>query len=91
MKTTLVEYQIDYLIENTSLPFAPSFANNIVNQEYKIKLKSEDFGRANVVLIKEASEQLDEVDQDHYLFSFSDEELIQLISERDKCHRIFYI
>jgi len=55
-----------------------------VNQEYRIKLKSEDFESANVVLIKEASVQLDEVDQDHYLFAFSDEELIQLISTRDE-------
>jgi hypothetical protein len=84
LEVTLAEYQIEYVTENTSLPFDPSFANNPVNQEYRVKLKSEDFERANAVLVKQASAQLDEADQDHYLFAFSDEELIQLISKRDE-------
>ncbi|SHE65535.1 hypothetical protein [Pedobacter caeni] len=84
MATTLAKHQVDCRIENTSLPFDISFANNQVNHEYRIKLKSEDFQRANEVLIEEASEQLDEVEPDHYLFGFSDEELIQLISKRDE-------
>ncbi|WP_316789605.1 hypothetical protein [Pedobacter frigoris] len=84
LEATLDEHQIHYITENTSLPFDPSFANNPLNQEYRVKLKSEDFERANATLIKEASVQLDDVDRDHYLFAFSDEELIQLISNRDE-------
>jgi hypothetical protein len=47
-------------------------------------LESEDFEKANAALVKEASVQLDEVDRNHYLFDFSDEELIQLVSKRDE-------
>lgn len=84
LEATLAEYQIDYITENTSLPFDVSFANNPVNQEYRVKLKSEDFEKANAVLIKEASVQLDEVDRGHYLFTFGDEELMEVISKRDE-------
>jgi hypothetical protein len=84
LEATLAEHEIAYVTENTSLPFDPSFANNPVNQEYRVKIQSEDFEKANAALIKEASEHLDEADQDHYLFAFSDEELIQLISKRDE-------
>lgn len=84
LEMILNEHQIDYVTENSSLPFDPSFANNPVNQEYRVKLKSENFERANAVLIKEAAVQLEEIDRDHYLFTFSDEELMELTSKRDE-------
>jgi hypothetical protein len=35
LEATLTKHQIDYVIENGSLPFDPSFANNPINQEYR--------------------------------------------------------
>jgi hypothetical protein len=84
LETTLVENNIEYVLDNTSIPFDPSFANNPLNQEYRIKIKPEDFVRANAVLENEAVLELQHVDQSHYLFDFSNEELMQLIAKRDE-------
>lgn len=66
------------------MPFDVSFANNALNQEYRLKIKSEDFVSANTALENEAVVGLQEVDPEHYLFDFSNEELMQLIAKRDE-------
>lgn len=84
LETTLVVNNIEYILDNTSIPFDPPFANNPLNQEYRIKIKSEDFVKANSILENEAVLELQQVDKNHYLFDFSNEELIQLIAKRDE-------
>lgn len=91
LETTLVENNIEYVLDNTSIPFDPSFANNPLNQEYRVKIKPEDFIRTNAVLENEAVLELQHVDHSHYLFDFSNEELIQLIAKRDEWSDFDYL
>lgn len=84
LEATLLKNNIECLLDNTSMPFDISFANNALNQEYRIKIKSEDFVTANNILENEAVIELQEVDPEHYLFDFSNEELMELIAKRDE-------
>lgn len=84
LETTLFQNNIEYVVDNTSLPFDPSFANNPLNQEYRVKIRPEDFVKANMILEKEAAVELQDVDPGYYLFDFSNEELLQLIAKRDE-------
>nr|WP_294861225.1 hypothetical protein [uncultured Fluviicola sp.] len=81
------------LLEANNLPYEleddvqlvdADFANPKHHRDYRIKLKSEDFERANELRNKAALAELDEVDADYYLFDFTDEELRDLIAKQDE-------
>lgn len=76
--------EIDFLIENISINLDPVLSNNHFGNEYCVKLKGKDFEKAITILSEIAKSELNEVENDHYLFSFSDEELIDLISKSDE-------
>jgi hypothetical protein len=80
----LQKYEVKCVIEDTSVAFDVSFANNPIHKEYSVKLNPADFPKVNAILEKEAAMQVNEVSEDHYLFTFSDEELRQLVAKRDE-------
>ncbi|NOS91895.1 MAG: hypothetical protein HOP30_08230 [Cyclobacteriaceae bacterium] len=53
-------------------------------QQYFVKIKSEDFDRANNILQQLGERASHDVGKDHYLYSFTDEELFDLISKQDE-------
>jgi hypothetical protein len=76
--------EIPYELEDDVQVFDVSFANANHNRDYRIKLYPEDFERVNELRNNLAEVELDEVDPDYYLFQFSNEELIDLISKQDE-------
>ena len=75
---------IEYLLEDNSRMFDPSFANNVLNSEILIKLRPADFVKGNKVLEDFYSSTLDTVESDYYLLSFTDEELMEIVSKPDE-------
>lgn len=69
---------ISFIAENNTSSFDLTFSNNALTQEYIVKLKGEDFDRANEILKNIAEKQIEEIDQDHYLYTFTDDELIDI-------------
>jgi hypothetical protein len=80
----LKENNVDHEFVNNTPSFDPSFANNELTHEYRVKLRRMDFGRADDLLLQAFSKQLDRIDKSHYLFAFSDEELQDVVSKRDE-------
>ena len=81
----LKQSDIDCFVEdNQGKFFDPSFANNSVEPNVVIKLKPDDFLKANQALEDYYQKQLDTVDKDYYLFEFSDAELMDMISKPDE-------
>lgn len=80
----LDENNIEYLLEDTSLSFDPTFSNNGFGKEFRIKIQKQDFEKVDILLQKSSQTEINEIDKDHYLFSFSDDELIELITKRDE-------
>ncbi len=78
---------IPYLIENNSLSFDPTFANNGFGVEYCLKIRQENFEEVNKILLQKSEEEIENVDKDYYLYSFSDEELIDVISKSDEWNK----
>jgi hypothetical protein len=87
---TLNNNNISYILENTS-GFDPSFSNNELSKEYAIKIKQSDFERVNDLLIEISQKDLQNVEQDHYLFSFTDDELFEIISRPDEWNQFDYL
>lgn len=82
--TVLKQADLPYIIEEDAVVFDPSYANNQFQKDYHLKLRQQDFARANQVLEDYYKAQLGDVDKDYYLFSFSDEELQDILAKPDE-------
>ncbi|MDB5256173.1 MAG: hypothetical protein JWM14_868 [Chitinophagaceae bacterium] len=80
----LKQEHIDYVIEDSKLSFELVNNLNETSQEYRLKIKQEDFERVNQLLLEHSSRQLEHVDKDYYLFEFTDAELMEVITKPDE-------
>jgi len=79
------ENDIEYMIEDAEPAFDPIFSSNKVNNAYRFKIKQQDFEKAGILLT--AAPELTNTDWKetrHYIFSFTDEELMDLVAKRDE-------
>lgn len=87
----LTANKIEFLLEDTSGNFDPSFANNDFNKEFRIKLQKHDFDHADKLLLSISEKYLNDIDKDYYLFAFSDEKLLRILTESDKWSKFDYL
>ncbi|KFF15642.1 hypothetical protein [Flavobacterium hydatis] len=83
----LNEKKIEYILENNSLSFDPTFANNGFGVEFCIKIKKEDFEKVNELLIENSEDEINKIDKDYYLLTFSNDELIEVITKSDEWNK----
>ena len=77
-------------VENEPQVFDPSYANNHFEPTIHLKLAPQDFDRANEALATYYQSQLDSIDPDYYLFSFTNDELLDLIQHPDEWGHLDY-
>ena len=75
-----IAFQITKDIENLDV----LYGTNPTTEFYYVKIKSEDFPKANALLLDIGNTDLNAVDKTHYLFEFTDEELFDLLSKPDE-------
>lgn len=80
----LKAHNIFYEIVDESPAFDASYAYNFISKDIRIKLRPKDFVPARKVLDDYYKSQLDKADADYYLFSFTNEELKEIISKPDE-------
>jgi hypothetical protein len=80
----LEEGGIEYRSEDNRKFFDPSFANNTLQYDIDIKVREDDFERANKVLGDFYQKSLENVEDDYYLLKFSDDELTEIVSKPDE-------
>ncbi len=75
---------IESAIEDTGNSLDSNFGNSALAIEYILKIKKIDFKKAEEISSEISKEQVEDVDQDYFLFQFSDEELKDVILKRDE-------
>lgn len=82
----LAEAGIPYhtTLDTGQVAFDPSFANNQLTSNFTVQLALVDFERATQLLDKLHQHALSELDPGHYLFRFTDEELMDLVVKPDE-------
>jgi hypothetical protein len=81
----LDNHHIKYFIEKESRPFDPTYSFNESSvTQYAVKIKSEDFEKVNQLLKDDESEDVAEIGKDYYLYSFTDDELMEVITKADE-------
>lgn len=87
----LAQQGIDFFIEEDTLVFDPSYANNAFNKDYRLKLRQQDFEKAHYVLEDYFLSRLEKIDRDYYLFQFSDQELQEIVTRPDEWGYLDYL
>jgi len=76
LKSNDVSYQIENIAPSVDITFTGGME---LENKIAIKLKPIDFEKVETLLNKLALENIDLVDNDHYLFNFSDNELFEIL------------
>lgn len=84
--TILSKHLIPFKVEDTSKSFDPSFSFNNTSKSILILLDIKDFEKANHVIDKELILNIDEIDKEHFLYTFSEEELLDVIKNSEEWH-----
>jgi hypothetical protein len=66
------------------------YGDNHLSKQFFIKIKKEDFAKADTILLSESAKELETVEKDHYLFSFTDEELFDILTKPDEWNEFDY-
>jgi len=87
----LKEEHIEYMLEENSSYFSPTFMNSNLEKEFAVKLKKVDFDRAENFIEKTILEQINSIQPDYYLFKYSDDELIEIIKNKYEWNKFDFL
>jgi hypothetical protein len=71
-------------LKDNTTHFDASFSNNPMLNDFHVEVASKDFLRADELLQAEMEKSIQEIESDYYLFSFSDDELLEIVRKRDE-------
>src|SRR5688572_28466279 len=66
------------------------YGDKFFNQQFFVKLKKDDFKKADALLFDESAKELENVDKEHYLYNFTDEELFDILTKPDEWNEFDY-
>lgn len=84
LRDNLIAHGIEAQLFDNSPSFDVTFSGNTLQNQYQISIRHNDFERAKQLLRNEVRETVQQMDEDHYLFSFSMEELYEIIFRPDE-------
>lgn len=90
LSALLNKNNIENLIEDNSPSLDASFPSSS-NNEFRIKLKKEDFEKADNLLQRLSATQFENLPSDYYLLEFSDEELLDVIATKDEWNSFDFV
>lgn len=76
--------KIQFIFEDNSATNIAAFTNNEFDKDFRIKLQKNDFELVDELVMDSLSDQIDKVDKNHYLFEFSEIELLEVLFKRDE-------
>ncbi len=80
----LKDHNVDHQLVDNSPAIDITFSGNTLQNEVQILIKQSDFDMANELLEKQAENLIDQVDKNHYLFDFTNEELYEILMKPDE-------
>jgi hypothetical protein len=87
----LTESGIEFIVTEDRESLDSLYGDKQFKQQYFIKLKKQDFDKADDILLERSGRVLDTVDKDHYLFTFTNEELFEIIVKPDEWNELDYL
>ncbi|MCB9361329.1 MAG: hypothetical protein H6588_08510 [Flavobacteriales bacterium] len=92
LSETLKQESISSVVENASPPVDITFSGNVLQNEFIVKIMSSDFEKANLVLEEYAKNNIENISKEHYLYEFSNEELLEILEKPDEwCKEDYFL
>lgn len=73
-----------YFETSQEMPNMYHSSASVISTEYYIKIKQSDFEKANNLVNEWSKKEIENIDPEYYLFSFTDEELYEIIMKPDE-------
>lgn len=83
----LRQNNIDYKFSNPKSLLDPAFTGDDLEQRIFLNIRSADFPKANEILNAHILKNISSLETDYYLFSFSNEELQEIVEKPDEWSR----
>ena len=83
----LKENGIDYQLERSKELLDRAFIGDNLEKKIFLKIKSSDFPKANEILDTRILQNITALEKDYYLFSFTNDELIEILRKPDEWSR----
>lgn len=80
----LEAHGIEYSVQEQTTGFDPSLAMGNATVDYAVKIKAENFEKVNQLLAEAEEKNVGEVAKDYYLFSFTNDELTDVLIKADE-------
>jgi hypothetical protein len=87
----LHEKGIAYEITEDRDNLASFYGDNQFRRDFYVKIRKEDFEKADSILLAIGARELETVDKDHYLFGFTDEELFDILRKADEWNELDFL
>lgn len=87
----LNEHGIPYTFKQIHARFDKVIIGENLNEQWDLRIPQHEFSRVNDLLLANTTVNLDELEKDHYLFTFSHEELQNIIQNPDEWGRHDYL
>lgn len=92
MLQMLDEHQIPYQVENIAPPVDVTFTGgNALEDTLAVKIAPENFARVDRLYEAQAEESVVPLEEDYYLYEFSNDELIQILEHYDEWSATDYV
>lgn len=85
------EQGLDCEVVDNKIHFDVSFSNNPLLNTYLVTLHSSDFEKANVLLQQFYDNAIEDLPEEHYLFQFSDDELMGILKSPHEWNSFDYV
>jgi len=80
----LGDNQIEFQLTEDRESMDSLFGAKVFTRYFYVKIKQQDFAKTDSLLQEQSEKELANVDKEHYLFSFSDDELFEILYKPDE-------
>jgi len=86
----LIDNNVEFKLEKNEPDINPIFVGTLTSFDVLVKIEESDFEKVNELFKKTESVRLEDVDPSHYMFNFTQEELMEVISKPDEWNNYDY-
>lgn len=79
---------IDSVIKEDTGDLAKEFLGDSPHHKFELLIAETDRDQAEAVLLNRAMEELDDIDKSHFLFDYTNEELMNILIEKDEWNEV---
>lgn len=90
LTNTLKENGIEFEVTEDRESLDSLYGGNQLSKNYYIKIKKQDFESADSILLAISEKEVSTVEEDHYLYGFTNEELFEILSKPDEWNEFDY-